>query len=571
MKKLTFVCLLLAGFSLLFVGCDDDDPTPPNSGAPTIIVAPETISGTPGETLTFTVTTTVAAGSNVASITANDGSGDVAVAGNTYDYTIDAAASLGSTITITFTITDDQTPAQTATAAVTVTVGKTTVNLTSPDVDDATLEANTIYNMTADVEYLLDGLVFLEEGGELNIEAGTVIKFKATPTNGNASALIITRGAKIFAEGTSSDPIIMTAEADDFTGNLLTPADNGQWGGLLILGNATAEKSGNSEIQIEGIDSSEPRGLYGNTTPIDNDNSGILRYVSIRYTGIGFQPGDELQGLTLGGVGSDTEIDFIDIFSSADDGIEIFGGTVDIRHISVAFSTDDDFDFDLGWRGTGQFLFSLMRSDAEGYDHAGEWDGASPDDGLNSMPELYNCTFIGPGTAATGRDKALLFRENFAGTFANSILVDFPANLMEVQDLTSGVEDSYGKLGTDLNILNNTWSNFNGATVLDENIIKITSKDGSDNPQTPDDDDASDLLQHLTDNNNTLVGDVVINSISRDQDGALDPNPTAPDTDVATAPEGFEAVDYRGAFDPTTGGTWLDGWSSLSKFGYLAN
>ena len=79
--------------------------------------------------------------------------------------------------------------------------------------------------------------------------------------------------------------------------------------------------------------------------------------------------------MTLGGVGSGTTIDYVDIFSSADDGIEIFGGTVDIRHISVAFSTDDDFDFDLGYRGTGQYLFSLMRTDDEGYDHAGEWDG----------------------------------------------------------------------------------------------------------------------------------------------------------------------------------------------------
>ncbi len=571
MKKLSYLFLLFVGVAAAFVSCDDDDPTPSNGGAPTISVTPTTASGIAGASIDFNVTATAGTGGTVASVTANDGSGAVTVSGTTYSYSIDAGATLGSTITINFIVTDDQSPAQTATTTATVTVGKTMVNLTSPDIDDATLVDNTVYNMTANVEYLMDGLVFLEEGSELNIEAGTVIKFKATPTSDNASSLIITRGAKIFANGTATDPIIFTAEADDLTGNSLTPQDNGQWGGLLILGNATSEKSGNSEIQIEGIDSGEPRGLYGNTTPIDDDSSGELTYVSIRYTGIGFQPGDELQGLTLGGVGSGTTIDYVDIFSSADDGIEIFGGTVDIKHISVAFSTDDDFDFDLGWRGKGQFLFSLMLSDASSYDHAGEWDGASPDDGLNSMPELYNCTFIGPGTAATGRDKALLFRENFAGTIANSVLVDFPANLMEVQDLTNGVGDSYGKLGTDLNILNNTWSNFNGAGTLDINVLKITSKDGKDNPQTPDDPNGTALITHLTDNNNKVEAAVAIKGISRAQDNGLDPNVTAADTDVATLPAGFDAADYRGAFDPATTSTWLDGWSSLSKFGYLVN
>jgi hypothetical protein len=556
MKRIAYLLVVLAGLVFVIVSCSDDDDGPmPNPGAPTISVSPNATDALPGEDVTFTVNATAGTGASVASITADDGSGAQNVSGGTYTYSVDAGIAGGTAIVITFTVTDDSNPPQMATTTATINVGKPTVDITDDDLQDGT------YNWTADNAYLLDGLVFLEEGGVLNIEEGTVIRFKAQPTNDNASSLIITRGAQIFANGTADNPIIFTAEADDLSGLSLTPEDNGQWGGLLVLGKATAEKGGAREIQIEGIDSSEPRGLYGGDQ--DDDNSGSLTYISIRYTGIGFQPGDELQGLTLGGVGNGTVIDYVDIFSSADDGIEIFGGTVDIRHISVAFSTDDDFDFDLGYRGTGQFLFSLMRTDDEGYDHAGEWDGASPDDGFNSMPNIYNATFIGPGTTATGRDKALLIRENYAGILSNSIFVDFPNSTLEVQDLPAGVTDSYSKLDNDLFIKNNTWSNFNGNTDW-ASAIKISDGAEDATGQT--------LQTHLATYNNKLVAEQVVIGVSRTTDGGLDPRPAAADTEVDNdLVEGIEAVNYRGAFDPEASGTWLDGWSTLSKFGYLSN
>jgi len=562
MKYLSHLPLFLAGLIFTVVSCSDDDGGPSTQPvSPTINISPLTTGAPPGETVSFQATATAGANATIVSFTADDGSGAVNVIGTSFDYTIDAGAAIGSEIVITFIATDDYDPSQSTSIDATITVGKQMVDLTNPNITDATLTGNTVFNLSADVEYMMDGLVFLDQGSELNIPAGTVIRFKAQPTSDLASALIITRGAKIFATGTADDPVIFTAEGDDLSGTTLTPEDNGQWGGLLVLGWAKAEKKGASEIQIEGIDSSEPRGLYGGID--DEDDSGVLTYVSIRYTGIGFQPGDELQGLTLGGVGRGTAIDHIDIFSSADDGIEIFGGTVDIRYISVAFSTDDDFDFDLGYRGTGQFLFGLMRTDTEGYDHAGEWDGASPDDGFNSMPDIYNATFIGPGTTATGRDKALLLRENFAGTFANSILVDFPNHTLEVQDLPNGQADSYSKLGTDLFIKNNTWSNFNGNTDLS---IAIKVSDDAE-------DTTGQILQdHLTTYSNTLVAETVLNSISRTTDGGLDPRPAVVNADVDTdLPAGIEDVGYRGAFDPAVSGTWLDGWSTLSKFGYLPN
>ncbi len=492
----------------------------------------------------------------------------------------------GKVITFEFTVEDSD--GQTASVTHELTVDFTVIT-------DDDLQTGT-YDWVKTKAYLLDGLIYVESGGVLNIEEGTIIKFKKTPTNGsdNTSALFITKGAKIMAEGTATEPIIFTAELDDLEGGTLLPTDNGQWGGLIVLGDAPAEKKGaTSGIQIEGIDSGEPRGSYGGATA--NDNSGVLKYLSIRYSGIGFEPGSELQGLTLGGVGSGTVIDYIDIFSSADDGIEIFGGTVNIKHVSVAFSTDDDFDFDLGWRGTGQYLFSLMLpgTSSDAYDHAGEWDGASPDDAsLFSAPNISNWTAVGPGQNAPdgGRDRALLLRENFAGKVMNSIFEDFPGVAITVEDLKSEsvpqsgnydvdeTLDAYANIGTanngfQLEILNNTWAQFAGYDdgVGVASMVKAHSeKDDDDNTLYKG--ETADVVAELTDNTNKIEVNAVLTGISRETDGGLDPRPSAADGDVTDPTTfGMETTNYRGAFDPSASDTWLSGWSTLAKFGYLAN
>lgn len=570
-SSILFTSIFILISLITFTACDDDEPDPAPS-APTA-TAPTGSSASLGEAIELEFAYTSAAGFKSASVTASAGTATIP--------TLPAAGSTSGTIKVSFTAPDaegDATVSLTVTdedskttkADATVTVGKAVVDITDPAVTDATLgDKNTIYNLSKDVTYMFDGLVYVEEGSVLNIPAGTLIRFKNSPSTGdNTSALFITKGAKIMAEGTKDEPIIFTAELDDLSYGVLKKEDNGQWGGLVILGNAPAEKGGSTSIQIEGIDSEETRGQYGGSTA--DDNSGVLKYVSIRYTGIGFTSGNELQGLTLGGVGSGTTVDYIDIFSSADDGIEIFGGTVNIKHVSVAFSTDDDFDFDLGYKGNAQFLFSIMRSDEDGYDHAGEWDGASPDDAaLYSAPNIFNATMIGPGQDATGRDKALLWRENFAGKLGHSILVDYPSKGLEVQDLGTGKVDCLQKMTDgELEILNNIWSSFKGVSTTDD-LIKITSKDGDDNPITPREPEATTLKAELTDNNNTVSETSVINGISRDADGGLDPTPSISDFgDVATAlPEGIESTDYKGAFAP--GENWLADWSSLAKFGFL--
>ena len=190
----------------------------------------------------------------------------------------------------------------------------------------------------SDTTYYLDGLVFVNEGQVL---------IKGKPGTGeNASALIVARGGTINAVGTAQEPIIFTCEADDLTGSINT-TDRGLWGGLIVLGKGKLNSSP-GETAVEGIPTSEPRGLYGGDD--DGDNSGILKYISIRHGGSDIGEGNEINGLTLGGVGSGTTIEYIEVVANKDDGVEFFGGSPQLKNILVAYCGDDSFDYDEGFR-----------------------------------------------------------------------------------------------------------------------------------------------------------------------------------------------------------------------------
>ena len=181
-----------------------------------------------------------------------------------------------------------------------------TASAATVDVFDADVATGSNVVWTADNEYILNGLVFVDDGATLTIQPGTVIKGK--PGQGeNASALVVARGGKIFASGTPDMPIVFTAEADDVSDPGDLPLDaRGLWGGVILLGHATLN-SQPGETPIEGIPTTEARGIYGGDD--DADNSGIFRYVSIRYGGTDIGAGNEINGLTMGGVGSGTLIE----------------------------------------------------------------------------------------------------------------------------------------------------------------------------------------------------------------------------------------------------------------------
>jgi hypothetical protein len=224
------------------------------------------------------------------------------------------------------------------------------------------------YNITSDTTwyagtiYQLAGRITVTAGVTLTIEPGTIIKGEAG-IGANATALLVARGGKLNANGTATSPIIFTSVADEIdyadmaAGNFASPnleaSVNGLWGGVIVLGKAPISASNDagvvSEVQIEGIPTSDPNGLYGGNDAADN--SGTIRYISIRHGGANIGAGNEINGLTLGGVGNGTIIDNIEVVANQDDGIEWFGGTVDVTNVVVWKSGDDAIDTDQAWSG----------------------------------------------------------------------------------------------------------------------------------------------------------------------------------------------------------------------------
>ncbi|RMF20797.1 MAG: T9SS C-terminal target domain-containing protein [Bacteroidetes bacterium] len=438
-------------------------------------------------------------------------------------------------------------------------------------IKDEDLQGGQTYTWTKDNVYQLDGFVYLEEGGVLNIEAGTLIKGKEVPsTTDLASTLIIARGAKIYAEGTPEEPIVFTSELYDPNDNFLTVNDRGLWGGVIILGKARIADEV-SEVAVEGLPVDDPRALFGGTD--DNDDSGVLRYVSIRHGGAELEPGEEINGLTLGAVGSGTVIEHVEVLANDDDGIEFFGGTVNVRFAAVAFCGDDAFDWDTGYRGKGQFWFALQGDDAA--DNGGELDGAKPDDNEpHSEPTIFNATFIGAGLNAAADIKnthALLMRDGTGGHFANSIFTDFNKWALQVEDRATGL-DSYMRLQNGMiSFKNNLWWNFGEGSMLtncdNDNSILVATEDAED-PS------CQALVNHLADNGNELA-DPQLRGISRAENGGLDPRPTpdGPATqNLAAYPNDgfFYEVPYKGAFDPNNSCIWIQNWTALDEYGVLA-
>lgn len=216
---------------------------------------------------------------------------------------------------------------------------------------------------TSDKIYQLGGRITVLDGATLTIEPGTVIKGEAG-TGANATALLIARGGKLMAEGTADKPIIFTSIADEITpenvaaGNFMSPnlepTVNGLWGGVLVCGKARISASNSSgdvsEVQIEGIPTSDQNGLYGGSN--DGDNSGVIKYISIRHGGANIGAGNEINGLTLAGVGSGTVIENVEVVANQDDGIEWFGGAVNVKNVVVWNVGDDGIDTDQSWGGT---------------------------------------------------------------------------------------------------------------------------------------------------------------------------------------------------------------------------
>jgi hypothetical protein len=317
-----------------------------------------------------------------------------------------------------------------------VTITETVVETQTETVEvdpyaDSTLEGNITSDTTLDASkiWLLKGRVSVEDGVTLTIPAGTIIK-AASGTGADASTLIIARGAKLIADGTADAPIVMTSISDNIevggtypsSGAALNVDTRGLWGGLLILGKAPCSFSGDvTELQIEGIPTSDTNGLYGGTDAADD--SGSIQYLSIRHGGAEIGEGNEINGLTLGGVGSGTTINHIEVLGNVDDGIEFFGGTVNASNLLVWGQGDDAIDIDQAYAGTIDGAMVILTSAS---DHGFEIDG--PEGAATGRFTIKNATVIGAtdDCDAEGVDGEMAdFRKGATGDVMNVLFKDF--------------------------------------------------------------------------------------------------------------------------------------------------
>lgn len=296
------------------------------------------------------------------------------------------------------------------------------------------LVINSDLTLTNDKIWFLTGRTVVTNGATLTIQPGTIIKGSAG-TGANASCLLIAKGAKIDAQGTVQQPIIFTSVADDIEvgqrkGTSLNEGTNGLWGGLIICGNAPISAD-NVSMQIEGIPASDNNGLYGGVN--ETDNSGILNYVSIRHGGANIGEGNEINGLTLGGVGSGTTINNIEIVANQDDGVECFGGTVNINNVLVWGAGDDCLDVDQAYSGkiNNSYIIPTLITD-----HVLELDGGEGQ--WNAPFEITNCTVIADTAQAHFRAAA----EGYVSYFGNvNVEADLGTNVV-VDTLTTGIDIS---------------------------------------------------------------------------------------------------------------------------------
>jgi hypothetical protein len=414
--------------------------------------------------------------------------------------------------------------------------------------------------LTADKKYILNGFVYVKTGVTLTIEPGTVLLGDRV----SKGTLIVSRGGKLMAEGTAAKPIVFTSSM---------PAGarrEGDWGGVILLGKA---KINTGEAKIEG-GLTVPTGAdekayfwYGGND--DADNSGSLKYIRIEFAGISFSADNEINGLTMGGVGSSTKISYVQIYRSGDDAFEWFGGNVNCDHLVATASLDDDFDTDNGFSGKVQFGVAQRYKSIADQSGSNGFESDNDANGSVNAPQtsaiFSNMTIVGPyqtgksGTIDPSYQHAAQIRRNSAISIHNSILMGFPFGLY-IDDSKVAVPNSTsqnaidGRLKFQYNIIAGCATNFKGEWITANAAAWST---------------------WLTASNTTTL-DAVTDVMLKDPfkfSGAIATTVGTPSFLLnATSPAligasfegltGFSIVTYRGAFDGTT--DWTTGWTTAS-------
>ena len=458
MKNFSYILTLLTAFTLVFSSCTEEEP---DNGV--------TISGIPA-------TAKIDAGAKLGPVTGSaeglDGLVSLSITKDgaplstlpltgtsatfPFEYTA-VAADAGKNLVFEFTVTDADGDVAKATHVLSVGAEPTTIRVAG------NITANTTW--VTGKTYILGSRIFVVSPATLTIQKGVIVKGEAG-SGANATALVVARGAKIDAQGTATEPIIFTSVADEIApGQIdspnMDPTVEGLWGGLIVLGKAKCSLAGDApELAIEGIPATDANGLYGGTA--DTDNSGIIKYISIRHGGSLIGASNEINGLTLGGVGSGTVIENVEVVANQDDGIEWFGGTVSVKNALIWNSGDDAVDTDQSWAGT---LDNFIVIAGINTDHALEIDG--PEGAYNAAHTVKNGSVKGHPATEFGD-----FRSKARGTFENLYFFNFAAPA----DTYNGVAAA-GR--GDLSLDTSTVPNFTGTTgPLVFNKMEATLKSG---------------------------------------------------------------------------------------------
>lgn len=356
---------------------------------------------------------------------------------------------------------------------------KVTVYAEATETLQGTIDANRTLDATK--VYKLVGFVYIKDGITLTIPAGTVIR----GDKDSKGTLVVTRGAKLIAEGTAAKPIVFTSN------QAVGSRAPGDWGGIIILGKSTNNIPGGTGLIEGGL--TLPEGNHGGTVPADN--SGILKYVRVEFPGIAYATNNEINGITFGSVGSGTTVDFVQVSYSGDDSFEWFGGTVNAKHLVSIANVDDVFDFDNGFSGKLQFL--VAQRDPALADQAGQSNGIESDNSEKvfdssprTRPVISNMTLIGPGSVAVDakHEYANLWRRGSKMILANSIFIGFKFGI-DIRDKETG--DALTD-GTSL-IKNNIYQSF------------TAGKDAVADGATPSFASADILKTYLTGKGNTFI------------------------------------------------------------------
>ena len=446
---------------------------------------------------------------------------------------------------------------------------------------------------SCDTVYVLTETVFVNAGDELTIEPGTLIQGRTgvvidtltyTLPNGNpsprldyvygeeAGSLVVSVGASIVADGEPNCPIVFTYEGDPMDGSSGYDV-RGKWGGLIVCGDGQLNTF-DGDDEVEGIVdvTGQNRHVYGGDGTAYL-NSGTLRYLSIRHASASlgvsqFGNGLETNALTLCGVGDETIIEYIEAIASGDDGIQIFGGMVDVHHVAAIFNEEDGLEYDQGWQGRGQFIFVITDELNGAGEHAGDFEGDDYEEFDVDMtfmpysnPLLYNQTYIGTGEATAIR------LHNGAGVrMHNSLFVNFGLGIdFEDEDPCDAWELL---LFGETNIENNRFWQIGDSSLIHELILYDDGYVFNGQEVVED---------HFTGNNNFAADPNIDFAFASDSGHVMDPINLTPDSatmlvesDFYPEDAWFESAGYIGAFAPD-GGNWLTCWTYAEQLGLFGS